>query len=110
MSRFLASLMIAASLSMVATADIFDDNLAVCKGAPDPVLCGQKVLLAAMREFSKGAAGSDGGVPKCSCSCSSTGGAITCVLFYLDGDNSGTLANGLSPRDCVEAIRYPPCR
>lgn len=98
------------SFSLHVFADQFDDQLQNCKGNPDITFCSSKVLLAALREFVRPTGTPASIPPRCQCQCGGVNAVQTCTLYFIEKNNALVLANGLMPRDCVEALRYPPCR
>ena len=51
-------------------------------------------------------------VELCRCDCNGsidTIGQDTCTLYYINGEASTSLVQGVSPDKCSESLRYPPC-
>lgn len=101
-------------LSRAAFADDIDTALERCKSDSQKEFCVGKVLVALVRAQVQPVGGSSGVSPAGYCQCRTEthvgGGATVTLKWVRDTGLPLTLAENLNPKDCIESLRFPPCR
>ncbi len=110
----LMSAFILCAFSTTVFSDALDTKLEACKNSSEKEYCVGSALLDAIRTQVQPPGNGTGGVdPNGYCQCRSKGMAnakSSSLLWVAKVGLPLTLAEDLIPTECLEALRYPPCK